>query len=659
MVNVTYSDLLDLISNGQLVPDSEYCVTDYPTFQPVLKARTESELWRDGYTSGGYKLLYDPFNDDGEYAWASSYGWVYYLEANGNSAWFDFINYGNIRNSNGVHIGPTFDSDGHRTVYSGAILQCSDVQVLGEGSVSLSASQHVILGSGNSGTVTGSEWLTVGDNNSDLAVEGALDTSIGDGNENVAVSHTEGVEIMHRNTSVTVSGSYNAVGSDNKTVELSGSNNEILNRCRNLNLSGDRNNIDSSSSVDISSECNTVTGSSAVALVESVGNNVEYSKLVYLDKVNNNDLWVDNYINSNSPYMLPDGETVRQYYPGEAEPFQRVTNTNGDKVRKVVVDRNPLNEYQTDNFGLVVNTVNDKTKGSSKSTDTYYIGKDGSWNAASVVTDEYDVTLIISKTQSQHCYVSGAGRYMDGQACTLGYTWLDDGWTCSFQDENGNIHAAPYTFIVSGNTKVVALVARTEPVQPNNEIWYTSTDEQVVTPNQPGGIQDADGNTLNILSNTYSDGKGVIKLDGDVASFAPVNSIGVFASCTTLASVSIPDSVTRIDDSTFQSCTSLTSIVIPDSVTIIGGSAFQSCSGLTSVTIGNSVTAIGLNAFYGCSGLVAIESLATTAPTIYSTTFRAVPENGTLTVPSGADYSVWMQTSNYYLGLYGWTLVQQ
>ena len=61
--------------------------------------------------------------------------------------------------------------------------------------------------------------------------------------------------------------------------------------------------------------------------------------------------------------------------------------------------------------------------------------------------------------------------------------------------------------------------------------------------------------------------------------------------------------VTRIGDEAFSACTSLTSVTIPDSVTSIGDSAFYRCTNLTSVTIPDSVTSIGWGAFYGCESL--------------------------------------------------------
>ena len=73
-----------------------------------------------------------------------------------------------------------------------------------------------------------------------------------------------------------------------------------------------------------------------------------------------------------------------------------------------------------------------------------------------------------------------------------------------------------------------------------------------------------------------------------------------------LTSVTIPNSVTQIEDNAFKSCSSLPSIIIPNSVISIGSFAFQYCSGLTSVTIPNSVTAIGQFAFEYCSGLTSV-----------------------------------------------------
>ena len=88
----------------------------------------------------------------------------------------------------------------------------------------------------------------------------------------------------------------------------------------------------------------------------------------------------------------------------------------------------------------------------------------------------------------------------------------------------------------------------------------------------------------------------------------PVTTIGAgaFYNCTSLTSVTIPNSVTSIGVSAFASCTSLTNVTIGTNVTSIGSYAFYSCYGLTSVTIPNSVTSIGNHAFNDCTSLTSV-----------------------------------------------------
>jgi hypothetical protein len=75
--------------------------------------------------------------------------------------------------------------------------------------------------------------------------------------------------------------------------------------------------------------------------------------------------------------------------------------------------------------------------------------------------------------------------------------------------------------------------------------------------------------------------------------------------------VPIPDTinglaVTRIGAGAFHHCTSLASVTIPNSVTNIGDAAFSGCSRLTSATIGANVTRVGEGAFAFCTGLTTI-----------------------------------------------------
>ena len=84
---------------------------------------------------------------------------------------------------------------------------------------------------------------------------------------------------------------------------------------------------------------------------------------------------------------------------------------------------------------------------------------------------------------------------------------------------------------------------------------------------------------------------------------------GAFWICSSLTSINIPASVTRIGEYAFYYCSKLTSIEIPASVTSIGYEAFYGCSSLTSVTFAENsqLTSIGNYAFYNCSSLTSIE----------------------------------------------------
>ena len=80
-------------------------------------------------------------------------------------------------------------------------------------------------------------------------------------------------------------------------------------------------------------------------------------------------------------------------------------------------------------------------------------------------------------------------------------------------------------------------------------------------------------------------------------------SVGAFADCANLISVTIPDSVVSIGDSAFSECSSLINVRILDGVIEIGYRTFYKCSRLKSITIPNSVLIIGKEAFAECTKL--------------------------------------------------------
>ena len=97
-----------------------------------------------------------------------------------------------------------------------------------------------------------------------------------------------------------------------------------------------------------------------------------------------------------------------------------------------------------------------------------------------------------------------------------------------------------------------------------------------------------------------------------------VTSIGsdLLANCSALTSVEMPSSLTTIPHFMFLSCESLASIEIPESVTKIEMYAFSNCTGLTTIEIPSAVTAIQMHAFNNCSGLTSITVWADNPPAL-------------------------------------------
>lgn len=150
---------------------------------------------------------------------------------------------------------------------------------------------------------------------------------------------------------------------------------------------------------------------------------------------------------------------------------------------------------------------------------------------------------------------------------------------------------------------------------PWNEIWYTTTDNNICNPSVISQYQNS------FISNTYVDGKGILLFNQDLtalpAGFGNITTLSsiqlpdsiesiqnnAFYGCTALSSISLSASLNTIGNSVFRDCSSLLSIVIPEAVTVIDDYTFYHCSALTSITLPNSIQSIGFCAFTGCSSL--------------------------------------------------------
>jgi hypothetical protein len=109
-----------------------------------------------------------------------------------------------------------------------------------------------------------------------------------------------------------------------------------------------------------------------------------------------------------------------------------------------------------------------------------------------------------------------------------------------------------------------------------------------------------------------------------------------FLNSTSLAHVSLPNSLTMIGDNAFYS-NALTTLMIPNSVTSIGSYAFAVNRALTSITIGSNVTSIGTAAFQDVTALTALSFLGEEPPSIGSWAFNLIPPEVVVSVPSTAE----------------------
>ena len=217
----------------------------------------------------------------------------------------------------------------------------------------------------------------------------------------------------------------------------------------------------------------------------------------------------------------------------------------------------------------------------------------------------------------------------------------------------------------SATGSVDAYQEKYAPYPENNEIWYTTSDGQTITPSG-----------LSPISNTYSGGKGVMTFSSPVTSI-PAN---CFKSLTALTSVVCPSSVTSLGKTIINgsyvsafTCEYATSLDFDHCLgfapkllsyknnvvkTTTGYGPFEGNTSMTDIEL-TAITSLTYYCFNNCQSLTGI-TFGATPPTIKDyTTFRGVPSSGTFYVPSASvsAYETWKSSGYNSTPIRNWTVV--
>ena len=129
---------------------------------------------------------------------------------------------------------------------------------------------------------------------------------------------------------------------------------------------------------------------------------------------------------------------------------------------------------------------------------------------------------------------------------------------------------------------------------------YTGEDTELVIPEYVGS-----GNTYYKVN---AIGTSAFEKNHEITSVTLPNSITkieglAFGNCISLVEVHLPNSLTEISYNAFSDCISLTYIDLPDSIALIGSSVFSGCISLVSITLPDNIKVISDYLFYQCKGL--------------------------------------------------------
>lgn len=135
---------------------------------------------------------------------------------------------------------------------------------------------------------------------------------------------------------------------------------------------------------------------------------------------------------------------------------------------------------------------------------------------------------------------------------------------------------------------------------------------------------------------SYCTGLTSLTISSEVLTIDPY----AFLNCNSLTDLTILDNTTSIDGWLFAGCRSLKNVTILGKITHLGSHAFERCTSLKNVILPDSLTSIGEHAFDKCVNLESI-ILPDSLTTIGDGSFRSCVDLKSVTIPSGVTSIGW------------------
>ena len=207
-------------------------------------------------------------------------------------------------------------------------------------------------------------------------------------------------------------------------------------------------------------------------------------------------------------------------------------------------------------------------------------------------------------------------------------TWSTSDSSIATVDEKGNVVA-----LKKGKASIVAKAEDKEGVCvlyinciPDNEIWYTSTDNSRIDISFPSLA-----NMPSLIGNSYTEGRGRLQFSESITEIGR----DAFVAQTKLKSIVLPETVNALRISCFSSCTSLETITLPENLSIIEAWVFMNCKNIKELSIPDKVEDIAEGAIALCSSLQSIISKLATPDK------RALIKEDTLIAVAAADINTY------------------